>query len=85
MAKIVEIKTQNCPRCKLFEPQYQQIQANYPEHTYEVLVFGVDPKAAEYATKYGIKSAPTFVIEQDGKDAIIVKQEELRSTIAGLQ
>ena len=41
MAKIVEIKTQNCPRCKLFEPQYQQIQANYPENTYEVYVFEI--------------------------------------------
>lgn len=84
MAKIVEIKTQNCPRCKLFEPQYQQIQANYPENTYEAYVFGVDPIASEYATKYGIKSAPTFVIEQDGKDAIIVKQEELEQTLKTL-
>lgn len=84
MAKIVEIKTQNCPRCKLFEPQYQQIQADYPENTYEVYVFGVDPIASEYATKYGIKSAPTFVIEQDGKDAIIVKQEELEQTLKTL-
>ena len=84
MAKIVEIKTQNCPRCKLFEPQYQQIQANYPENTYEVYVFGIDPIASEYATKYGIKSAPTFVIEQDGKDAIIVKQEELEQTLKTL-
>ena len=84
MAKIVEIKTQNCPRCKLFEPQYQQIQANYPENTYEVYIFGVDPMASEYATKYGIKSAPTFVIKQDGKDAIIVKQEELEQTLKTL-
>jgi len=84
MAKIVEIKTQNCPRCKLFEPQYQQIQANYPENTYEVYVFGVDPIASEYATKYSIKSAPTFIIEQDGKDAIIVKQEELEQTLKTL-
>lgn len=84
MAKVVEIKTQNCPRCKLFEPQYQQIQANYPQNTYEVYVFGVDPMASEYATKYGIKSAPTFVIEQEGKDAIIVKQEELEQTLKTL-
>ena len=84
MAKVVEIKTQNCPRCKLFEPQYQQIQASYPQNTYEVYVFGVDPMASEYATKYGIKSAPTFVIEQEGKDAIIVKQEELEQTLKTL-
>jgi len=84
MAKIIEIKTPNCPRCKLFEPQYQEIQANYPEHTYEVLVFGVNPEATEYATKYSIKSAPTFIIEQADKEAIIVKQEELEQTIKSL-
>lgn len=84
MAKIIEIKTANCPRCKSFEPEYQKIQSNHPEHTYEALVFGVDPMAAEYATKYGIKSAPTFIIEQDGKEVIIVKQETLAETIGSL-
>ena len=84
MAKIIEIKTPNCPRCKMFEPEYQQIQADYPNYTYEALVFGIDPEAMEYSTKYGIKSAPTFIIEQEGKDAIIVKQEELRQTIESL-
>lgn len=84
MAKVVEIKTQNCPRCKSFEPEYQRIQSENPENDYEVLVFGVDPAAMEYANKYSIKSAPTFVIEQDDKDAIIVKQEELEETLKSL-
>lgn len=84
MAKIIEIKTPNCTRCKLFEPEYQRIQAENPENTYEVLTFGIDPKAMEYATKYAIKSAPTFIIEQEGKDAIIVKQEELAQTLKSL-
>lgn len=81
MAKVIEIKTQNCSRCKLFEPKYQELQSTYPDNTYEVFVFGVDPTAKEYADKYGIKSAPTFIIEQEGKDAIIVKQEELEQTL----
>ena len=84
MAKIIEIKTPNCSRCKLFEPEYQRIQAENPENTYEVLTFGVDPEAMEYSTKYSIRSAPTFVIEQEGKDAIVVKQEELEQTIKSL-
>lgn len=84
MAKIIEIKTQNCPRCKSFEPEYRKIQADYPMHSYEVLVFGKDPEAQSVATKHNIKSAPTFVIEQEDKDTIVVKQEELRSTIADL-
>lgn len=84
MANIIEIKTPNCPRCKTFEPEYQRIQKENPNNTYEVLVFGIDPKAMEYSTKYGIKSAPTFVIEQEGKDTIIVKQEDLEQTIKSL-
>ena len=84
MAKIIEIKTANCPRCKSFEPEYQKIQSNHPEHTYEVLVFGVDPAAKEYADKYGIRSAPTFIIEQEDKDPIIVRQEILAETIGSL-
>ena len=84
MAKVIEIKTQNCSRGKSFEPEYQKIQAEYPENTYEVLVFGQDPKAMEYANKFGIKSAPTFIVEQDGKDTIVVKQEELKQTISSL-
>lgn len=84
MVRIVEIKTPTCPRCKAFEPEYQRIQSEHPEHTYEYLVFGIDPSAMEYANKYGIKSAPTFVIEQEGKEAIVVKQEELEAAIKSL-
>lgn len=84
MAKIIEIKTPNCSRCKLFEPEYQRIQAENPNNEYVVLVFGKDPDAMEYARIYDIKSAPTFVIEQAGKDTIVVKQEELEQTIKSL-
>jgi len=84
MAHIIEIKTPNCQRCKQFEPEYQQIQAEFPNNTYDVLIFGQNPEAMEYATKYGIKSAPTFVIEQEGKDTIVVKQEILRDTLKSL-
>ena len=84
MAIVIEIKTPNCSRCKMFEPEYQKIQSEHPEHEYKVLVFGQDPSAMEYAAKYSIKSAPTFVIEQDGKETIVVKQEELKQTIESL-
>ena len=84
MAKIIEIKTQNCPRCKSFEPEYQRIQAEHPEHTYVYLVFGIDPEAQVIATKHSIRSAPTFVIEQEGKDDIVTKQEELEEIIKSL-
>ena len=84
MAKIIEIRTQHCPRCTSFEPKFKSLQENYSNHEYKVLVFGQDPEAMEVATKYGIKSAPTFVIEQEDKEALIVKQEELEETIKAL-
>ena len=83
-ATITEIKTPNCPRCKTFEPEYQRIQKENPQYDYKVLVFGVDPEAMEYANKYGIKSAPTFVIEPEDDDVIVVKQEELEAAIKAL-
>ena len=84
MAEIIEIKTKNCPRCKTFEPEYQRIQQENPQHTYTALIFGVDPEAQEIATKYNIKSAPTFVIIPEDGDTIVVKQEKLESTIKEL-
>ena len=49
MAKVIEIKTQNCPRCKSFEPEYQRIQQENPAHDYIALVFGKDSAAQELA------------------------------------
>ena len=83
-AIITEIKTQNCPRCKSFEPEYQRIQQENPQYEYRALVFGIDPEAMKYANKYSIKSAPTFVVEPEDGDAIVVKQEELENTIKAL-
>ena len=76
----IEIKTPNCSRCKMFEPIYQEIQKKYPQFTYEVKIFGVDPEAQELATKYAIRSAPTFIVI-NGENSVAVKQEELESTL----
>jgi len=79
--KCIEVKTPNCPRCKMFEPTYQELQKKYPQFTYEVLVFGINPEAQELATKYSIKSAPTFIVT-NGESVEVVKQEELEETLA---
>jgi len=79
----IEVKTPNCSRCKQFEPTYQEIQKKHPEYQYRVLVFGQDPEAQELATKYSIRSAPTFVI-MNGDNVEVVKQEELEDTLVKL-
>lgn len=77
----IEVKTPNCPRCKLFEPAYQELQTKFPQYEYKVFVFGQDPEAQELATKYSIRSAPTFIVT-NGENVEIVKQEELEETLA---
>ena len=49
--------------------------------TCKVSVFGINPEAQELATKYSIRSAPTFVVI-NGDNVKVVKQEELEETSA---
>lgn len=81
LKKCIEVKTPNCSRCKQFEPEYQEIQKKHPDFEYSVLTFGVDAEAQELATKYSIRSAPTFVVMK-GDEVKVVKQEELEETLA---
>lgn len=76
----IEIKTPNCPRCKMFEPTYQELQKKYPGYEYKEYVFGVDPEVQDFVTKYSIRSAPTFIVTNGG-DVEVVKQEELEETL----
>lgn len=77
----IEIKTPNCTRCKAFEPTYQELQKKYPDFNYSTLTFGIDKEAQSLATKYSIRSAPTFIVTC-GDNVDVVKQEELDSTLA---
>lgn len=77
----IEVKTPNCPRCKMFESDYQLLQQKYPCYTYKVVVFGIDPEAQELAIKYDIKSAPTFIVMNNGS-VEVVKPEDLEQTLA---
>jgi len=77
----IEIKTQNCPRCKMFEPTYLELQKKYPNFEYKEYVFGVDPEVQDFVTKYSIRSAPTFIVT-NGDNVEVVKQEELEATLA---
>ena len=77
----IEVKTPNCPRCKMFEPTYQELQKKYPGYEYRVAVFGIDEEAKILSTIHNIKSAPTFVVYSDSGDVEVVKQEELEETL----
>lgn len=72
----IEIKTPNCPRCKMFESTYHDLQLKFPQFDYKVYTFGIDAEAQEFYTKYNIHSAPTFIV-MNGENVDVVKQEEL--------
>lgn len=89
MAKVIEIKTPNCSRCKQFEPEYVKIQEKHPENEYIALVFGQDEEAAKLATTYGIRAAPTFIVESriaptNDIEVKVVKPEELSDYLDSL-
>ena len=76
----IEVRTPNCPRCNMFEPEFQRLQSQFPQYEYKVVVFGIDPEARELAVKYSIMSAPTFIVSA-GNSVEVVKQEELEQTL----
>ena len=77
----IEVKTPNCPRCKMFEHTYEELQQKFPQFEYQVVVFGVDSEAQDLAKTYNIKSAPTFVVYSGNGDTEVIKQEELEQTL----
>lgn len=83
MIKVIEIKTPNCSRCKQFEPEYQRIKSMYPYIEFLELIFGQNPEAMDYAKKYNIKAAPTFVIINDDREEL-AKPETLEEVLKSL-
>lgn len=65
MIKIIEVKTPNCSRCKMFEPTLEKLVKEY-NCELEVKVFGRDPEVNELVEQYGIRSAPTFIVISNG-------------------
>lgn len=89
MIKVSEIKTPNCTRCKAIEPEYIALKnkfiAEYPNDiTFHEYVLNVNDEAKEYMTKYGLKAAPSFVIEVDSTEGKVVKFDELEETLQNL-
>lgn len=83
MNKIIEIKTPNCQRCKTFEPELQRLLKEYTIYELEVKVYGQDSDAIDLANKYGIHSAPTFIVIKGDKEEL-AKPETLEEVLKSL-
>lgn len=63
--KLIKFKLDNCVPCKMAEKFISENIGKQVDETY--LLSSNDPKAHELAAKYGIMSAPTFLlIDEEG-------------------
>jgi len=82
MIKIIEVKTPQCPRCKSFEPTLEELVKKY-NCELEVKVFGEGTEVIDLVNKYGIRSAPTFIVIKDDKEEL-AKPETLEEVLKSL-
>lgn len=55
-----------CGPCKMMEPIFEELEKEYKDKI-EFVKINVDENPAE-ASKYGVMSIPTYVVEKDGKE-----------------
>ncbi|MBO7043100.1 thioredoxin family protein [bacterium] len=82
MIKIIEVKTPNCQRCKMFEPTLEKLVQEY-NCELEVKVFGESDDVIDLVNKYSIRSAPTFIVIKEDKEEI-AKPETLEEVLKSL-
>ncbi len=68
MLKLIDFWAEWCPPCKLMTPIVEELSREL-KGKIEVASVNVD-KDQEKASKYGIFSIPTFVLEKDGEEIV---------------
>lgn len=64
--KLVDFWAVWCSPCKIMEPVIEEIEKEF-KGKIEIVKINVDDNA-EMASKYGVMSIPTYVVEKDGKE-----------------
>lgn len=68
MKKIIRFTAPWCKPCSVFAPIWESVSKERPDWTWEVINVDND---RETATKYGISSIPTVVMEAEGIEPFI--------------
>lgn len=89
MITVSEIKTPNCTRCKAVEPNYnllkKEFTSKFPEKIeFREYVLSVNDEAKLYMTKYGLRAAPSFVVEVNGENGKVVYFENLKEELTSV-
>jgi thioredoxin 1 len=63
--EVLKFETDSCVPCKSMKPSWERAIENYPSYTFTVVDCSSD---LSKATKFGVRSVPTFVILEDGRE-----------------
>lgn len=64
--KLLDFWAPWCSPCRMMEPIFEELKKGY-DGKVEFVEINVDEKPEE-ASKYGVMSIPTYVVEKDGKE-----------------
>lgn len=64
--KLLDFWAEWCGPCRMMEPIFEELKKEYKEKV-EFVEINVDEDPST-ASKYGVMSIPTYVVEKDGKE-----------------
>ena len=78
-AKMVLLTTRTCPNCNTAKTLLNEAGISYD------VVYAEEPEGAALATEYNISSAPTLIVQHEGKAELYGNVSNIRGFIHNIQ